>query len=814
MTQEFHLSVTPVGGDRFLVRTERVAAGVPLAEEQVLLPIDAWLAQTRQLMNDPLLGLLQAPASSPLLPIANSTAIAPQTLLELGHHLYTALMPDTLRDSWLIAQSVAHNQGEILRLRLGLKGLQLPRLPWEVMQTSGLSEPVMHSAGASAHPLTARTDVVFSRYQAMGVMGKITPTLQVDQPLRILMAIAAPTDQQRLNLRQEALQLQQELEATVSNNGNPGRAIQLTILEQPGRQRLTQAIEQGGYQVLHYAGHSDIGESGGALYLVNDKTGLTEPLSGDDLAGLLANNGVYMAVLNSCRGSYTAAVTGSEESDRNLAEALVDRGIPAVLAMAAMIPDEVALTLSQLFYRNLKQGYAIDLSLSRARQGLISAYSSQQLYWALPILYMNPEFDGYLVGGDRAPATDSLLALPVYDTPIDWVDDDALLEESASEEPLQEEDPTVVASLIQQLSSYPIASTPLATNSLQDSPLEELDEDWLNWAWKTPDIAVGEAGGAIAAITTEPDREQADSAAIALLDPPQLPPVELIGERVVSSSNQQALWMGGLLGAGAISLLGMLLFVIGQVWQEQSSPLPAAPQSTPANTIPTDWSAPETAEVTALAIAQFKRNDWTVGQRAVEELLDRGALPEAETALAAVPTPQLGDPAISFLRGRLAWESLKQGNQTYSYDDVRRFWEMAVQGQPNSSLYQTALGFAYYAEGRYQAAIQPFCQSIARATQSPLPELEQPTALTQCLPVQPPTDRHALNAHAGAALLMAKFATDANPPTPALLSQAIAVQTTVLTHDPIAYEVQALSKDWLWNAEAIQDWNQLMQLQP
>ena len=106
-----------------------------------------------------------------------------------------------------------------------------------------------------------------------------------------------------------------------------------------------------------------------------------------------------MAVFNSCRGAYGDSSDLAEDSrERNLTEALVKRGIPAVLAMAERIPDDVALTLTQLFYRNLNQGYPVDLSLSRARAGLISAYGSHQLYWALPILYQHPEFDGYLTG--------------------------------------------------------------------------------------------------------------------------------------------------------------------------------------------------------------------------------------------------------------------------------------------------------------------------------------------------------------------------------------------------------------------------------
>ena len=145
-------------------------------------------------------------------------------------------------------------------------------------------------------------------------------------------------------------------------------------------------------------------------------------MSGNDLAGLLLNNKIQMAVFNSCRGAHTAASSARDsQDDKTLTDALVNRGIPAVLAMAEQIPDDVALSLTRLFYRNLKQDYPVDLSLSRARQGLLSAYSSDQLYWALPILYMHPDFDGYLIEGDRSldnPA-DSLIRLPhLYSSPL------------------------------------------------------------------------------------------------------------------------------------------------------------------------------------------------------------------------------------------------------------------------------------------------------------------------------------------------------------------------------------------------------------
>jgi tetratricopeptide (TPR) repeat protein len=212
------------------------------------------------------------------------------------------------------------------------------------------------------------------------------------------MVLAGPSDQANLALKQEAQALEAELKGGDGVGELSQTPIELTILEQPGREQLTQTLEQGKYQIFHFAGHSNQGPAVGQLHLVNTITGLTESLTGDDLAGLLVNNGVWLAVLNSCLGTQaaTAALDG-QEGDRSLAAALIRQGIPSVLAMAERIPDRVALTLSRLFYRNLKLGYSLDLSLGRARQGLISAYGSHQLYWALPVLHLHSEFAGQLV---------------------------------------------------------------------------------------------------------------------------------------------------------------------------------------------------------------------------------------------------------------------------------------------------------------------------------------------------------------------------------------------------------------------------------
>lgn len=799
VAQEFHISVTPLGGDDYLVRIERVAPGVPLAEEQVRWSVDDWLLSARQLMNDPLLGVLQGNSS-----FGDDIFFLPEwdepvsqsslNLVALGQQLYNALFQGSLRDSWMMAQAIAQNQRSVLRLRLGLKGTALPRLPWEVLH-------------AGDRPLATGTDVAFSRYQLgpdFRHPAYANPS-KPHQPLKILMVIAGPSDQESLELAAEASHLQEELKA---RSPNEPPAIQLTILAQPGRERLTQALEQGQYQVFHYAGHSNLGDSGGDVYLVSDRTGLTETLNGDDLAGLLVNNGVQLAVFNSCRGAYVAN-QGDSNQDKNLAEALVKRGIPAVLAMAERIPDEVALTLTRLLYRNLNQGYPIDLSLSRARQGLIAAYGSNQLYWALPVLYLHPEFDGFLtsfadVAHNREqlftlddplesplPNPESLFGQPSRTHPSQFLDaqddlddiDGNLADFEDDLEPNEsdaDDTSAFIRDLLTQLDSKPVGAqvTPVVNNPAPPLP------DFVN-------------------------QELPPSSAVAL---PANSPATAQSQTLVNPSNRKAkttpqFWrrvqaipkqwlLLGATGTMAIALLGTWLLFN----KPQTNPLANLPtvQESPEDTnSPVNLKTTETSKLTADAIQQLSQGNLAAGQKSVEELLNREALPQASAALDVLPKSQIDKPEVSFLKGRLAWQFVKKGSRDFNISDARRYWETAHKAQPKNSAYLTALGFAYYGEDNFERANQAWFDALYL-----LEDTKGKTDLKAA-----PVKKAALTIYAGLAMGLRQSAQKQPAAKRAsLLSESRKLRQKVLKDAPTDFSPEALSQNWLWTAKTIKDW--------
>ncbi|MCB0203085.1 MAG: CHAT domain-containing protein, partial [Anaerolineae bacterium] len=110
-----------------------------------------------------------------------------------------------------------------------------------------------------------------------------------------------------------------------------------------------------------------------------------------ELGRLLADHWTLrLAVLNACEGA--------RGSDHDLfsstASILVQRGLPAVLAMQYKITDHAAVELSRAFYESLADGLPVDAAVAEARKA-VSLAISNTVEWGTPVLTMRAP-DGVL----------------------------------------------------------------------------------------------------------------------------------------------------------------------------------------------------------------------------------------------------------------------------------------------------------------------------------------------------------------------------------------------------------------------------------
>jgi hypothetical protein len=816
VTQEFQLSITPVGPDTYLLRTEAVATGVPLAEAQVTWPLDDWLAQAQTLFQDPLAALLSSPGDAQGLDQdrdQDRDRIRPDSpWTQLGQALYQGLFQGRIRDSWVAAQGVAQNRRQPLRLRLGFKDSRIQRLPWELLY-------------GDDRPLATGLDVTLCRYyqsQTVTDLATQVPLAPASVPIRVLVVMASPSNQAQLALRQEIQTLVQTLQAKPAGPGPI--PLDLTLLEQPGRPELVQALEQGNFQVLHYAGHSEAyashsetDETGGSLLLVNRQSGLAETLSGGDLAGLLVNNGIRLAVFNSCRGAYTPQDDAQANwLDQNLVQALVNRGLPGVIAMAERIPDDVALTFTQLLYRNLHQGHPIDLCLSRVRQGLMSAYGSDQPFWVLPLLYLRPDFDGYLYRGDgQKLALEGDRPTLGHLNGADLGDDD--LSEVALLLPDYSTDPDIsglaAEMLTRQAADLPSdgAADPLYA-WLQEGDQPEAEASTAHVANLVQQLSQPVTTSTQPPLTADPSENllpQPEPLHPALPGLPA-PPADFADPTPAPAKTlkPQPRWLGwpvpsnillrgslGLAGLGAV--LGLALLILPAINRSTPPALPTATET------PVSGSAGATQPSTDLlssAINAIALERTASARTLIEQLLDRNDLTTAAAALSTLTAPQKQDPDMAYVLGRLAWQQIvADPTVSTTPSDALRSWIDATQGNPDLVEAWVGLGFAHYALGDYGEAIRVWERAIAidqgqrRDINPSAPQMANPITI-----------------HAYAGLAMA-YQQEANITIVAeerapFEQQAQRYYRQTLALDPTMVNPNTLALHWLWLPTLNNDW--------
>jgi nucleoid-associated protein YgaU len=234
------------------------------------------------------------------------------------------------------------------------------------------------------------------------------PTLAVEPPLRMLVAIAAPADQPELAIGEELAHLDLALEELSTTGVLTTLRLEHTTLE-----TLDNALLEHHPHVLHFIGHGDFVDDDGVLVLESDRyPGTADTIAGRQLAVLLRNyrDCLRLVFLNSCMG----ATVSTRDPFGGVAQSLIRRGIPAVIAMQFPIPDEAAVALSRHFYRYLAAGQPVDAALSSARAFLFAR--GYPVEWGAPALHMRTP-DGQLFDLATRPVSVPISTTPAASAP-------------------------------------------------------------------------------------------------------------------------------------------------------------------------------------------------------------------------------------------------------------------------------------------------------------------------------------------------------------------------------------------------------------
>lgn len=287
---------------------------------------------------------------------------------EVGRRLFEAVFVGDVLVCLRRSMDEAERNAKGLRIRLRLTNVpELMKLPWEYLFSSTRNR---------FFALSIETPIV--RY--LDLPEGVQP-LSVKPPLKILVIISGldtPGERFVLDTDREWNNILESLDVLAQRG-------QVTVdrLERPTMRALQQRLRQEAYHVLHFIGHGafDTGSQKGIL-VFQDRSGREHYVDGDALGMLLHDHtSLRLVLLNACEGGRAA------EADPfgGIAQALVQQGIPAVIAMQSPISDAAAIDLAHEFYTALSDGYPVDAALTEGRKTI---YLSGGVEWGTPVLYM------------------------------------------------------------------------------------------------------------------------------------------------------------------------------------------------------------------------------------------------------------------------------------------------------------------------------------------------------------------------------------------------------------------------------------------
>ncbi|MBL9135840.1 MAG: CHAT domain-containing protein [Verrucomicrobiales bacterium] len=291
-----------------------------------------------------------------------------QAAREFGGKLFDAVFGGDVGERWHESLAEAHRQNRGLRLRLRLTDApELAGLPWEYLYDPRDREFLQLSAGT---PLV----------HYLELPERIQP-LALRAPLRALVMVSSPSDYDALDVDHEWNQLQSALAPLVEQG-----MLVVDRLPSPTLSGLQSQLRRGQYHIFHFIGHGGFETSSPnpeGVLVVQDESGRGRKVSGRDLAIYLKDEDTLrLVVLNCCEG----ARTSPEDLFAGVAQTLVRRNIPAVIAMQFEISDEAAVVFATEFYRALADGWPVDASLAEARKAVYGG--GNLVEWGTPVLYL------------------------------------------------------------------------------------------------------------------------------------------------------------------------------------------------------------------------------------------------------------------------------------------------------------------------------------------------------------------------------------------------------------------------------------------
>jgi|GEM_PF-3331159 len=311
--------------------------------------------------------------------------------------LYAAAFPARVHAKLVASIATAKARGMKLRVRLEIAP-ELAPLPWEY-----LHDPDDNQFLA----LSKITPLV--RY----LPGGAVKALEVAPPLRVLVVTASPRDRAALDEGDEVARIQNAVAALRADG-----QLDLTHVVHATVKKVRAALQSKEHHVFHFIGHGTFADGMGAL-VFEKEDGTTALLDADQLGVLFGDHAsMRLAVLNACEG----ARISEGDPFGGVAQALIQRGLGAAIAMQSEITDDAAKRFAEELYTEISHGEPIDAAVAASRAAMFVEDDGWSAEWGAVVVYLRAQ-DGRLFVVSPPPIQPSppqqLVTMPLASPEVD-----------------------------------------------------------------------------------------------------------------------------------------------------------------------------------------------------------------------------------------------------------------------------------------------------------------------------------------------------------------------------------------------------------
>ncbi|HEX5719947.1 MAG TPA: CHAT domain-containing protein [Thermoanaerobaculia bacterium] len=296
-----------------------------------------------------------------------------RNLVKTGGRLFRALFHEAVREVYLLCKGRSESTPDHgLRIRLVLPidtpdSALLQALPWELLYCEQTDD---YLARSELTPVVRQLVIPWASSAFAG---------SPPERLRILIAVASPHGAEPLEDVDERVR--------IFNAWCKQEQVEVELLLNATLNGLREELRSRHYQVLHFIGHGNFdAETGAGALLFETPERRPHRVSGKLLAeALKGSRELRLVFLNACETGLLAWRPGQNPL-LGTAAALVQRGVPAVIANQFPISDSAARVFSEAVYRSLARGSSLEAAVGDGRFA-IHQEDTDSWEWVTPTLF-------------------------------------------------------------------------------------------------------------------------------------------------------------------------------------------------------------------------------------------------------------------------------------------------------------------------------------------------------------------------------------------------------------------------------------------